>query len=377
MASAPNLRRARLFVRQRNRVGLTRAWNSLPRIIRMTIAAIGAYWIADSLLGHTQPIFAATSALVASGFGTATTMRKVLEVAVGCTLGVAMGDFLMHWWGQGLWQAAAVMSLSLLVARYLNSGPIFSTQLGMQSALVVLLPISVDGPFARSLDAVVGVTLAILLMILLPSDSRRTPIAALSELLREMAEVLLECSWAVRDDDHRSAFHALVKARGTQRHVDKLPAAFSAALEVATFAPTQRRHRQEIRQLSERSDHFDLAARNLRVVVRRLAAVLSQSALSAEGAEQITALLRELSEAVGTLAHSVREPTVAGQHKYERLARHQLQDCAAKLDPHQMGIEGLQGEGLVLLLRPMVVDLLKAAGADTEEATSALPPLHR
>ncbi|MCW4467300.1 FUSC family protein [Glutamicibacter sp. MNS18] len=375
MASATKFKRAQQFVRQRNKVGFVRARNSLPRIIRMTIAAIGAYWVAESLLGHTQPIFAATSALIASGFGASTTMRKVLEVALGCTLGVAMGDFLMHWWGQGLWQAAAVMSLSLLVARYLNSGPIFSTQLGMQSALVVLMPISVDGPFGRSVDAVLGAGLAIVLMILLPTDSRRTPIAALSELLRELAEVLLECSWAVRDDDHRAAFHALVKARATQRHVDKLPQAFSTALEVATFAPTQRRHRHEIRRLSERREKFDLAARNLRVFVRRLAAVLSQSALSREGAEQISALLRELSEAVGTLSYSVRESTVAGQRKYERLARRQLEDCAARLDPRAMGIEGMQGEGLVLLLRPMVVDLLQAAGQDHDGAVAPLPPL--
>ena len=375
MASAAKLKRARDFVRQRNRVGFSRARASLPRIARMTISAIGAYWFAEALLGHTQPIFAATSALVASGFGSATTMRKVLEVAMGCTLGVAMGDFLMHWWGQGLWQAAAVMSLSLLVARYLNSGPIFSTQLGMQSALVVLLPVSADGPFGRSLDAVVGACLAILLMALLPSDSRRTPIAALSELLREMAEVLLECSWAVRDDDHRSAFHALVKARATQRHMDKLPQAFSTALEVSTYAPTQRRHRHEIRRLSRRREKFDLAARNLRVLVRRLAAVLSQSALSQGGAEQIAALLRELSEAVNTMAHAVREPTAAGQRKYERLARRQLEDCASRLDPHEMGIEGMQGEGLVLLLRPMVVDLLEAAGYDHERAVAPLPRL--
>lgn len=375
MAIAGRFKRARHFVRQRNKVGFTRARNSLPRIIRMTLAAIGAYWVAESLFGHTQPIFAATSALIASGFGASTTMRKVLEVALGCTLGVALGDLLMQWWGRGLWQAAAVMSLSLLVARYLNSGPIFSTQLGMQSALVVLMPLSVDGPFARSGDAVLGSVLAILLLALLPTDSRRTPISALSDLARELAEVLLECSWAVRDDDHRAAFHALIKARATQRHMDKLPQAFATALEVSTFAPTQRRHRHEIRRLARRQEKFDLAARNLRVFVRRLAAVLSQSALSTQGSEQISALLRELSEAVSTLAYSVREPTVAGQRKYERLARRQLEDCAAQLDPREMGIEGMQGEGLVLLLRPLLVDLMEAAGNDHDEAVAPLPRL--
>ena len=51
------------FLAQRNRAGLIRSRNSLPRILRMTLGAIGAFWIAESIWGHSQPIFAATSAL--------------------------------------------------------------------------------------------------------------------------------------------------------------------------------------------------------------------------------------------------------------------------------------------------------------------------
>src|SRR5699024_4901746 len=92
------------FLARRNAAGLVRARNSLPRIIRMTLGAVSAYWVADTLLGHTQPIFAATSALISLGFGGATTVRRTAEVALGCTLGVALGDTLMHWLGQGIWQ---------------------------------------------------------------------------------------------------------------------------------------------------------------------------------------------------------------------------------------------------------------------------------
>ncbi|WP_404288522.1 aromatic acid exporter family protein [Glutamicibacter arilaitensis] len=375
MPQARMPQRVRKFLAQRNRSGLVRARNSLPRILRMTLGAIGAFWIASAIWGHTDPIFAATSALISLGFGAATTTRRTAEVALGCTLGVALGDGLMHWWGQGIWQAAAVMSLSLVIARYLDSGAIFSTQLGMQSALVVLLPISADGPFARSFDAMTGSVLALLIIVLWPSDPRRTPIGALSDLLKELSEALIECSWAVRDDDHRAAFHALIKARATQRHVEKLPAAFRAAKEIATLSPTARRHRHELARLALRLEHYDRAARNSRVFARRLASVLSNGALTPEGAQNVAPLLRDVSEAVNTMAHSVREPTVAGQRKFEKAARHQLEAVAAQLDPRELGVEGLQGEGLVLLLRPLVVDLLQAAGRDHQEAVGPLPRL--
>ncbi|WP_345472158.1 FUSC family protein [Glutamicibacter ectropisis] len=363
------------FLAARNRSGLVRARNSLPRILRMTLGAIGAFWIAESIWGHTQPIFAATSALISLGFGASTTVRKTAEVALGCTLGVAMGDTLMHWFGQGIWQAALVMSLSLVIARYLDSGAIFSTQLGMQSALVVLLPVSVDGPFARSIDALTGSLLALLVIIVWPSDPRRTPVAALSDLLKELSEAILECSWAIRDDDRRSAFHALIKARATQKHLDKLPGAFSASKEIAMISPVGRRHRHELNRLSQRYNHYDWTARNLRVFARRLASVLTNSALTPEGAEALAPLLREVSEAANSLAHSVREPSLAGQLKYEKAAVVQLESAAAQLDPQALGVEGLQGEGLVLLLRPMIVDLLEAAGRDHEDAVAALPKL--
>jgi len=363
------------FLAARNRAGLLRARNSLPRILRMTMGAIGAFWIAESIWGHSQPIFAATSALISLGFGASTTIRKTAEVALGCTFGVALGDTLMHWFGQGIWQAALVMSLSLVVARYLDSGAIFSTQLGMQSALVVLLPVSVDGPFARSIDALTGSILALLVIVLWPSDPRRTPVSALSDLFKELSEAILECSWAIRDDDRRSAFHALIKARATQKHLDKLPSAFSASKELAMISPTGRRHRHELNRLSERFNHYDWTARNLRVFARRLSSVLSNGALTPEGAEALAPLLREVSEAVNSLAHSVREQTLAGQQKYERAAIRQLESAAAQLDPESLGVQGLQGEGLILLLRPMIVDLLESAGRNHDEAIAALPKL--
>lgn len=363
------------FIKRRNLVGMRRARTSMPKIIQMTLCAVLAYWIAERLLGHEGPIFAATSALIALGFGGQTTVRRTMEVAIGCTLGVTVGDLLLTLLGTGLWQAATVLFLSLTIARYLDSGPIFSTQLGLQSLLVVLLPISEAGPFGRSLDALVGSACALLILMILPRDPRRTPMADLGKLLRELSGVLQECSRAVSKSDSTLAFHALVRARATQPLMDALPNALSTAREVATLAPVHRRHRSDIDRLDITADRSDLAVRNARVLARRLTTVINQAALSDAAVETVSGLLGELSEAVSALGQAVLEPTESGYSRAISRAKRELSDCAAQLDPESLHVSGLQGEGMVLLLRPLVVDLLEATGISHEDAVALLPRL--
>ncbi|MFF5792826.1 aromatic acid exporter family protein [Paeniglutamicibacter sp. NPDC012692] len=363
------------FIKRRNLVGMRRARSSMPKIIQMTLCAILAYWIAERVLGHEGPIFAATSGLLALGFGAQTTVRRTMEVAIGCTLGVAVGDLLLTFLGTGLWQAATVLFLSLTIARFLDSGPIFTTQLGLQSLLVVLLPIGEAGPFARSLDAVVGSACALLILMILPRDPRRTPMADLGKLLGELSGVLQECGRAVSNSDSTLAFHALIRARATQPLMDALPGALDLAREVATLAPAHRRHRSDIGRLVVTAEKTDLAVRNSRVLARRLTTVIDNAALSDRGVETVAGLLTELSEAVDALGHAVLEPTESGYSRAISRAKRELSDCAARLDPKSLHVSGMQGEGMVLLLRPLVVDLLEATGTLHEDAVALLPRL--
>lgn len=363
------------FIKRRNLVGMRRARTSTPKIIQMTICAILAYWIAERLLGHEAPIFAATSGLLALGFGTQTTVQRTLEVAIGCTLGVAVGDLMLTVLGAGMWQAATVLFLSLMIARYLDSGPIFTTQLGLQSLLVVLLPIGAAGPFARSLDAVIGSVCALLILMILPRDPRRAPMDNIGKLLNELSGVLHECGRAVCNSDSTMAFHALVRARSTQPLMDALPGSLDLAREVATLAPVHRRRRSDVRRLGVTAEKTDLAVRNSRVLARRLTTVINQAALSDRGVETIADLLTELSEAVDALGHAVLESTESGYTRAISRAKRELSDCAARLDPEFLHVRGLQGEGVVLLLRPLAVDLLEAAGVSHEEAAALLPRL--
>ncbi|MWD30622.1 FUSC family protein, partial [Aquicoccus sp. SCR17] len=153
----------------------------------VAVCAVGAYWFAETVLGHQQPLFASTALLIALGFQREPKLRKVAEVAVGCTVGILIGDLLMVGLGRGLWQASVVVFVSVMVARFLDSGATFTMQMSLQSVLVVLLPIGTGGPFVRSQDAIVGGVLALLVTFLSPQDVRRPAVRQLGGLYNSIA----------------------------------------------------------------------------------------------------------------------------------------------------------------------------------------------
>lgn len=364
---------ARDYVNDLRSAGVVRVRHSLRPAVSMTVGAVLAYFIAETVLGHTMPIFAATSALISLGFGRDLTVRKVLEVAVGCTLGIAVGDLLMHVLGDGLWQAAVILFLSIMVARFLDRGVIFATQLGLQSLFVVLLPATTGGPFSRSLDAVVGGLLALTLTAALPRDPRVEPRRDLKDLLEMFGTMLRECADALADADSTRAWHALVRGRNSQSTLDAIRASLKSSSEVARIAPAYRRHRGEIEELSKAVGFLDLAMRNGRVVARRLASVINNAALTQAAAESIAELLTDTADALDSVADGLIAERREERAAQMRAAHRALTEIAARAHPKILHVERLEGEALVVLLRPMLVDLLEATGDDHEEAVAALP----
>jgi uncharacterized membrane protein YgaE (UPF0421/DUF939 family) len=365
----------RSFLRTRTRVGLRRSYTSLVPAVQITVAAVGAYAFAEKVLGHDGPLFAATSAMIALGFSRDPRLRRVLEVGLGCTLGIALGDVLLTTLGTGLWQAAVVLFLSVLLARFLDSGTIFTTQLGLQSLLVVLLPAPDGGPFTRSADAVVGGLFALAITMAAPRDPRREPQAGARELLTELAALLREAAAALRSSDPALAWHALIRARNCQPSVDSLAGSMRAAQEVAWISPAHRRHRGELVDLRSAIDSIDLAVRNSRVFTRRLTSVINHAALTDEAVDALAGIVEDTADAVEVLARALSQPDVAGRGPVLRQARNDLAAVATVLHPGRLRIQRLEGEALVLLYRPLVVDLLQAAGLEHDDAVGYLPRL--
>jgi uncharacterized membrane protein YgaE (UPF0421/DUF939 family) len=375
MAPTTGISASRKFLRGRIRTGFVRSRNSLIPALQMTGCAVGAYAFAEYVLGHSGPLFAATSSLIALGFSREPRLRRVVEVGLGCTIGIAVGDLLLHWLGAGIWQAAVVLLFSILLARFLDSGTIFTTQLGLQSVLVVLLPAPPGGPFTRSIDAVVGGIFALLVTILMPRDPRREPRRDVQKLLHELAEVLRECADALARSDSTQAWHALVRGRNCQPLVDRMRQSLRASGEVATLAPAYRRHRSELDRLEESLEYIDLALRNSRVFARRLTSAINHAALSDEATENISDVLQETAAAVDELSLGLAEMHDGARRAHLRTARQDLGEIAGRLHPRLLDVQRLEGETVVMLFRPLMVDLLQAAGTDPQEARDVLPPL--
>ncbi|KHL03009.1 FUSC family protein [Sinomonas humi] len=361
--------------RDRARAGWARARASLMPVLLMAVGAVSAYLIAEQVLGHVGPIFAATSALVSLGFGRDLTLRKVLEVSAGCTLGIVLGDLMRTLFGAGIAQAAIVLVVSLLLARFLDRGVIFATQLGIQSLFVVLLPAPVGGPFTRSLDAVVGGLVSLLITALLPRDPRVQPRHDLHELVGAFSEMLRECSEALTEADSTRAWHALVRGRSSQSLVDAIRATLKTSGEVTRLAPAYRRYRSEIESFEHAVEYLDLALRNGRVVARRIASAINNAALSEMAAEDIAELLENTAEALDLVAAGLSTEDREERRVNRRSAGLMLEEIASRAHPRKLHVERLEGEALVILIRPMLVDLLEAAGYGHDEAVALLPAL--
>lgn len=343
--------------------------------LQMTVCAVGAYAFAEQVLGHSGPLFAATSSLISLGFSRDPRLRRVLEVGIGCTLGISVGDLLLTFFGTGLWQAAVVLFISILLARFLDSGTIFTTQLALQSLLVVLLPAPAGGPFTRSVDAIVGGLFALIVTMLLPRDPRREPKTNVRGLLGELAAVLRESASALRESDATMAWHALVRARNCQPQLDGLTGSMRAAQEVARLSPAYRRHRDELGDLRSAVESIDLAIRNSRVFSRRLTSAINHTALSDDEIETLGQSIDDTADAVDTLSRALSSRDSTERSLNLRQARNELAAVGTDLHPQTLRISGLEGEGLVLLLRPLVVDLLEATGLSHEDAADYMPRL--
>ncbi|MBW4096105.1 MAG: FUSC family protein [Acidobacteria bacterium] len=363
------------FISRRSKTGFARSSGSLIPAVQITVCAVGAYAFAEYVLGHKGPLFAATSSMIALGFSRDPRLRKVLEVGFGCTLGIVVGDFLLHWLGSGIWQAGVVLLFSILLARFLDSGSIFTTQLGLQSLLVVLLPVPAGGPFTRSLDAVVGGCCALLVAFLTPRDPRREPRRDLRKLLNEVSDVLRECAGALVYSDATTAWHALIRARNSQPLLDSMRSSLKSSGEIARLSPAYRRYKDEIADLATTLDYIDLALRNSRVFARRLTSAINNAALSDEAVEGISNVLNETADAVDELCVGMSDPQESLRSKHLRTAREALSEVATKLHPTKLGVRALEGETVVMLYRPLVMDLMRAAGMSHDDGKAMLPDL--
>ena len=355
------LRRARLSLSARAGRGARRVRSESRAILTAALAAGAAYAISHYLLGHPYPLFAAIAAYVSLGFGVDRRPRKVAELAFGVSVGVAFGEIFKLIFGSGPLQVAVVLVLAVSVARLIDGAPMLAMQAGVQSVVVVALPVAAGGSgFGRWTDALVGGAMALLVAALLPLDVRRRARRLAESGLTEIAATLAGVARGIRAGQSNAVDEALTRARGSQTVIDEWSSLLHTALQATRLTPSRLRHDDYLLRLQRSATLADRAMRNTRVIARR-AWVVAQDVNHHQ----------ELAEMLDQLARAVRDISFAldSGEKLIQL-RPGLLQITTRIAPGQYS--GWPAQTLVVLIRSLVVDLLEMTGMTGAQAREAL-----
>jgi uncharacterized membrane protein YgaE (UPF0421/DUF939 family) len=353
--------RSRLSARTR----AERLRDAARTILQSTIAATAAWLIAKELIGHPAPFFAPVSAIITLGLTQGERGRRAFEVILGVTLGIAVADLFVIGLGAGWWQLAVVVSLSMAVALLLGSGQMFAQQAAVSAALVATLQPPDGGvEFARSLDALVGGSVALLVSALvLPAHPGRMVRAAAAPVLAELAAVLEDVAAALETRERERAQAALRRGRGIDELARELDEALVAGRETALLAPPRRGMLGTVDVYADAAAQIDLAVRNVRVLARGARRAID---LEENVPPEIAGALRELATAVRALAPALEDPAQAEAVRAPALAA----AAHGTLVLEQTG--NLSVSVIVGQIRSTAVDLIRGTGLSYEEAVDAV-----
>lgn len=368
MTDSPALRKLERQVRRRLdlRMAGRRVWESLPAIIQIVSAVAASYSIAHFGLAHSYPILAVTVTINSLGFTRDARPRRVVETVIGILLGVALSDGMSLVLGKGLWQLVVVLLVVFVVGRAVSSNPAFAVAAAVPSALVVILPVPDGGPFGRTLDAAIGGAVALLVTALIPRDPRRAATRdrrTLFSAIDQGMESIIDC---LSHADTGAGELALTRLRSTQPLIDAWTTSLDSAIAVSRISPWLRPRLPELHRDARALTAADLAARHLRSVARRVEFLVRDGVPRPALAE----LISQFATGIRYLGDELGDPQLAG------VARSVLADLARRLDPAGVVPDAhVTDAALVLMLRPLAVDLLVGTGMPIDEARELLPEL--
>jgi uncharacterized membrane protein YgaE (UPF0421/DUF939 family) len=338
---------------------------ALP-ILQCAVGAALAWLVAHQVFSHARPFFAPMAVVICIGVGFGQRLRRVVELVVGVSVGIGVGDLLISRIGTGWWQLALVLALAMTTSVLLGGGTLVTLQSGTSAILVAtLLPPGGTAGLDRMVDALIGGLLGIAAVAILPGDPREVLDKRMRELLGELTTAINAAADAIAARDRDAAQRALRQAR-TQQAGDGFRAALATAQEIAAISPLHRRQRHRIARYARAGETIDLALRNSRVLLRRTRSALADDETFPAA---LPGALRQLADAAGSFASvlaSDGDPTPV---------REALRDAARVVDGDDLDHVGFSAQVVTAQLRSIAVDLLQATGLGHEQARGFLPSM--
>lgn len=332
-------------------------------IAQCAVAAGVAWWLAADVLGHRLPFFAPIAAVVSLGMSYGQRQRRVAEVTVGVALGVLLGDVTTHLIGSGGFQIALIVAAGMSIALLLDAGQLLLIQAAVQGIVVAALAPAPGDAFLRWTDALVGGAVALVAATVVPRAALRRPRDRAAVVVRKVAELLRCAADRVGDGDVERALAMLRDARSTDVLIAELRAASEEGLSVVSSSPFRRRHGEHQRQLAELVEPLDVALRNTRVVVRRVAVACYRH-------EPVPTSYAALMRDLAALTERVADELVA-----DRMATAVIDDLIAlgRATATVEHSDELSAEVILAQVRSIIADLLALCGMDPLEATDVIP----
>ncbi|MFE7718380.1 aromatic acid exporter family protein [Nocardia rhizosphaerihabitans] len=368
-AATPVVAAARTSTVDRFKASSVRLRLSAIPIIQCSLGAALAWFIAHNILGHPEPFFAPTAAVVSIGISFGARIRRSVELVVGVAVGIGIGDLFIAQVGTGVWQVGLVVAFAMACAVFLDGGSIISIQAAGSAVLVSTLSQSAGAGPSRMIDALVGGLVGVLMVGLIPLHPVRRAREHAADVLSVMSKSMITCADGLLEQNSAKVHDALSAVRATQSQIDALRSALAGGREVSRISPLYWNSRKRLARIYSAADPLDNAVRNTRVLLRRSLTLVRDD-------EVLDPRLIDLVNQLGHATDVVRKMMLAdpGEQPDQAEATRALRSVAKNARPELVAGAGLSAHVVFAQIRSIVVDLMVVCGMQRISAMALLPP---
>ncbi|GAA1644325.1 FUSC family protein [Actinoplanes couchii] len=354
MFSAINLRQAAARLR-----------HAAPPAFLAATAATLAWLAAAHLIGHPDPVFAPSAALIVIGEVGGRRLRQSSELVLGVAAGVLIAELVILTVGTG--------AISLFVVLLLTVGPMLaigaSNTLVVQASLSALYLVLVAAPQGRLVpfrfvDALIGGAVALLVTQIASARKPLTPLVdAARRTYAEVAALLGDLRDALDRCDETAADAVLDRAHRLNDGVEHLEAAARAAGETLRLQIHRRRHLERVRNVQATIRQLEHVVGDVWVLARHTATL---TRLHTSTPDDLTRALNALIEAVRCAGESLATDLTGDDDP----ARHACRADENALEAVRIAAKLLESAPsapvtmVVGQIRATAVDLLRVVGQD-------------
>jgi uncharacterized membrane protein YgaE (UPF0421/DUF939 family) len=324
-----------------------------------------AWFVANNLLHHPQPVFAPLAAVITLDISIAQRLRRAAELVLGVALGIGVGDALIKVIGTGAWQLGVAVVLATVFSVLVGGGPAVVGQAASAAVLIATLAPPTHGIYyGRFVDALIGGGAALVVMaLLLPANPLRVVARKAGPACGLLADCLAETAGALADRDVGRANTALTRLDQGEALLRQFREIIPEGRETARVAPLRWRARSGVAQYVESVDYLDRCMTNARVLVRRSVTLLDDREPVPDQLPRSVALLAEATRELRQALERGRPPQQTSE-----LALRAVREAAGAYTAGP----GFSGDVVVAQIRAVATDLLGTAGMHHREANELI-----